>query len=212
MNYSEMQREVKVGLRDQSSDILASIPDFINEAIGQVAEENEPPALKVPFTIATLTDYAYVSTESTFSGKLLHAGISTGDLEILANLEVMMSRYPGLSESGSYPECVAVEHDKIYYQPIPTTATVIYCVGYNRPTYLVNDMDTIAWAPDFLHRDLFVFKALEIAYNLVEDGVDGRKVNTEKYERLYMIGRAKMQNWVNRRGRRVTKDRIKHSI
>jgi hypothetical protein len=205
MNFSELQREVKAAIGDQSPAILISVGDFVNEACGQVAEETEPPKLKEAFTVTTVTSDNHLDLSSSFSGKLTIASLGVdGDLNIVANLEALMSRYPGLADVGT-PESVAVEDTVLYYQPIPATATSIYCVGYMKPDELVEDTDTPTWIPDFLHRECLVYKAAELAYTIIEDGVEGRKVNMEKYSGLYQVGRAKMQNWVNKRGRAITR-------
>jgi hypothetical protein len=210
MNYTKLQDELLVILKDESDDIRVRIGDFINEACGQVAEETEPPKLKEPFTVTTVVGVNHLDLTATFSGKLTFASRGEdGDLQIVSNLESLMRLYPGLAETGDL-EVVCCEDAILYYQPIPTAATSIYCVGYMLPDTLTTGTDTPDWAPDYLHRELFVYKAAEIAYNLIEDGVDGQKRNTLLYANLYQLGKSKMQNWVNKRGRTIT--RFKHYV
>jgi hypothetical protein len=209
MDYAKLQTEFLLVVQDASEEILSRAGEFINEACGQAAEDAQPPKLKQPFTVSTVVSVNHADLPSAFSGILTYAGLDTGDLNILAGLEMMMRLHPGLAEEGPV-EDVAVEDTALYYQPIPASATSIYCVGYNKPDLLVAASNTPSWCPDYLHREVLVYKAAEIAYNLIEDGVDEAKPNTKLYNGLYQIGLAKFRAWVNRRGRTVT--RVKHYI
>jgi hypothetical protein len=204
VDFSELQREVGSIIQDASPDILVSIPDFINEALGQVADETYPPGLKSSFTVTTVLGTAYTSLPSDFSGKLSYAGTEDGAVTIYGSLETLLEEYPKLDEEGDI-NAVVVEGSSLYYQPIPATETTLTLVGYFSPDELVNDTDTPTCIPSFLHRELLVYKAAELAYTIIEDGVEGRKVNTEMYHGLYQNGLAKMSAWASRRGKQVTR-------
>jgi hypothetical protein len=198
MNYSELQREVKALLMDQSPTILVSIPDYINEAIGQIAEDIRFPELRQVSTVTTSTSTYYVNMPSTFSSRLKYAGNSDGQFKVLDTLEELLQWYPALDESGDI-EFVVCEGGILYYQGIPTTAEAITCTGYHTPSLLVNDTDTPSFIPFFLHREAIVNKAVAVAYNYIEDGVEADKVNTKLFLGLAEGGLNKIREYVSRR-------------
>lgn len=203
MNYTKLQEEYILVVGNDSQELAARAGEFINEACGLVAERLEPPGLKEAFTVNTVVSAAYASLPSDFSGKLTYAGLTDGEIDVENGLEILMQKYPTLDEEGD-PACVAVEGSRLYYQPIPATATAIYCVGYMVPDTLVNGSDIPSWCPDYLHREVIVYKAAEIAWNLIEDGVDKPKTNTILFGNLNAIGINKFREWVHRRSMKVT--------
>lgn len=198
MNYSELQREVIVIIKDQSPEILASVPDYINEAIGQIAEEVKFPELRQLCSVATSTSTYYTNMPAYFSSRLSYAGDSNGKFTILDTLEELLDMYPALDESGNV-QYVVCEGSLLYYQPIPTVSTSITCMGYFAPTLLVNDTDTPSFIPDFLHRESIVIKAASVAYNIIEDGIEGDKVNTKILTALAENGINKIREYISRR-------------
>jgi hypothetical protein len=204
MNYTKLQDELLLVVDDDSQDITERRGEFINEACGLIAEQLEPPGLKEPFTVTTVESTAYATLPVNFSGKLTYAGLLGGELAIENGLEILYRKYPSLDDIGGLG-CVAVEGSKLYYYPIPAAATTIYCVGYMLPDTLVNGSDTPLWCPEYLHREVIVYKAAEIAWNLIEDGIDRAKANTILYGNLNKIGINKFREWVHRRSERVTK-------
>ena len=130
MNYSELQRELKAIVTDQSPSILLMIPDLINEAVQQIAEEVKFPELKQVTSVTTSTNTYYVNMSSGFSSRLMYAGNSDGEYKVLdGGVEELIRLFPSLDESGDI-EYVTLEGSILYYQPIPTAAVVITCIGY----------------------------------------------------------------------------------
>jgi hypothetical protein len=203
MNFTQLQDELLMTVQDTSIDLSTRAGTFINEALSQVAEDTFPPSLKEMFTVTTVVSTASVALPSNFSGKLTYAGTADQEIVIADTMEVLLRKYPGLAYEGDV-EMVAVESAVLYYQPIPLLARALTCVGYFLPDILVNGTDTPTCVPEFLHRELIVYRAAEIAYNLIEDGVDGKKPNTQMYRQLYNQGLVRMSAWVSRRGRAVT--------
>jgi hypothetical protein len=204
MNFSELQRELKGLLMDQSNTILASVPDYINEAVQQVAEEVRLPELRQVSSITTSTSTYYVNMPSGFSSRLKYCGDSTGEYTILDTLEELIRLYPSLDEDGdiSYVVC---EGSILYYQPIPAVAKVLTCIGYHTPATLVNDTDTPSFIPDFLHRATVVNMAAANAYAAIEDGIEKEKVNTAVFTMLGQQGINKVREYVSRRRPVVSK-------
>jgi hypothetical protein len=199
MNYSELQREVKGIIMDQSPSILIGIPDYINEAIQLIAEEVKFPELKQVTSVTTSTSTYYISMPVSWSSRLNYAGNSDGEYVVLdGGLEELIRLYPTLAETGDVKH-LTLEGRVLYYQPVPATATVITCIGYHTPDILVNDTDTPDFIPEFLHRETVVNKVAEIAYSIIEDGVEGEKVNTAVFSSLARVGLDRVRAYVSRR-------------
>jgi hypothetical protein len=64
---------------------------------------------------------------------------------------------------------------------------------------LVDDTDTPDFIPEFLHREAIVNKAAEVAYNIIEDGIEGDKVNTKVFASLAEVGLNRVRAYISRR-------------
>lgn len=199
MNLGELQREFNAIVQDASSEIVASTIDYINEAIQQIAEEIRFPELKQVTSITVSPYNYYVNLPVSFSGRLKYAGNSSGSYKILeGGIEELISLYPSLAEQGDIAH-VAMEGNLFYYHPIPSAAVTVTCIGYLVPNLLVNDLDTPSFIPEYLHRETIVNKAAMIAYNIIEDGLVGDKVNTGVLAALAEGGMNKLRAYVSRR-------------
>jgi hypothetical protein len=198
MNFSEMQREVQGLLMDVSPNILLTIPDLINEAVAQIAEDVRFPELKQISSVVTDTSKYYVNMPAGFSSRLTYAGNSDGEYSVLDTIEDLIRLYPTLVETGDI-EYVVCEGNVFYYHPIPTTAVTVICIGYYAPSVLVNDSDTPSFIPDYLHREAIVNQAVANAYAIIEDGVEVEKANTRVFMQLAMGGLNKVRAYVSRR-------------
>jgi hypothetical protein len=199
MDFSQLQQELKDIVMDQSPKILLMIPALINEAVQNIAEEVKFPELKQVTSVTTSTSLAYVNMPTGFSSRLKYAGNADGEYKLLdGGVEELIRLYPTLAETGDIKH-LALEGSVLYYQPIPTIATVITCIGYHRPATLVGDADTPSFIPDWLHREAIVNAAAVLAYNSIEDGIDGDKINTKVFESLAKQGLNKIRAYISRR-------------
>ena len=200
MNFSELQRELKGIIQDASPEILVSIPDYINEAVQQIAEDIKFPELKQVTSVTTSTSAAYVNMSTGFSSRLTYAGNSLGEYTVLdGGVEELIRLYPTLAESGDI-QYLTLEGSVLYYQPIPTAATTITCIGYHVPDTLVDDSDTPSFIPSYLHRNSIVNKAAEIAYIAIEAGnAEVEKVNSSVFRKLATDGINQIRAYISRR-------------
>lgn len=199
MDFAQLQQELKDIVMDQSPKILLMIPSLINEAVQNIAEEVKFPELKQVTSVTTSTSLAYVNMPTGFSSRLKYAGNSDGEYKVLdGGVEELIRLYPTLAETGDIKH-LTLEGSVLYYQPIPTVATTITCIGYHRPATLVGDADTPSFIPDWLHRESIVNTAAVLAYNSIEDGVDGDKINTKVFESLAKVGLDKVRAYISRR-------------
>lgn len=204
MDLGEMKAALADLVKDSSDSITNSFPDLINEAVRQITEEVKFPELRQVTSVTTSVSTYYVNMPATFSSRLKYAGNSNGEYTILDTLEELIRWYPGLADTGSI-EFVVCEGGLLYYQPIPTVAEAITCIGYHLPDLLVLDGDTPSYIPSFLHRMAIVNRAAAIAYNIIEDGVDDVKINTKVFNGLAEQGLNGVRAYVSRRRPVVSK-------
>lgn len=199
MNFGEIVEEVRVALKDQRSDVLTSIPDYINEAYQWVASESELPVLKTVFVVNTVLSQAYVNMPSVFDGRLLYCGIKEGRLNILSGgIIEMLSLNSDMTVTGTIRD-IAIEGSILWYASIPTEVTSLTCLGFNNPAILTANTDIPLAIPEYLHREILVNKATSIGYSIIEDGLESEKPNTAFYSGMALSGKAKLDLWVERR-------------
>jgi hypothetical protein len=206
MNYSEIQREVKSVLQDASPELLVTVPDVINEAIGLIAEEIQFPSLRSVVSVSTSTSLYYVNMPSGFSGRMLYCGNSDGERKILTGgLTELMELYPGLTDTGDVMT-VALEGNVLYYQGMYSTATTLLCLIMKDPDKLVNDTDTPSIIPDYLHRSTIVNQTLAVCFSIIEDALEDKlKPNTKHWEAEAIKGLNELRRWMSRRRQNISR-------
>ena len=199
MNLGEIVTEVRINLKDQRADVLASIQDYINEAYRWVAGETTLPSLKTLFTVDTVLSQAYTTITGNFDGRLLYCGTSEGKISVLdGGVFELLENHPDLTEAGDV-EHVAVEGSTLWYAKVPETATTLICLGYYTPALMTANTDTPSAIPDYLHRGLLVNKASAIGFSIIEDGLEGERPNTSFYEREADKALMLLKGWVEKR-------------
>lgn len=199
MDFSELQRELKTIIKDASPEITVSVPDIINEAVAFIANEILFPSLKALITLTSSTTVYYVNMPTGFAGKLLYCGNSNGTKNIMnGGLQELLETYPGMTDTGAIID-VALEGSILYYQGMPSTAETLTCLVYNDPSVLSADSDTPSFIPEYLHRQAIVYKAAEIAFDVIEDALEDKiKPNTKNYQERAAIGIAGVAKWVHK--------------
>jgi hypothetical protein len=197
MTFLEMQTELLAILQDAGT-VAVGVPDRINEAVQGIAEDVKFPELRQVSSVVTSISTYYVNMPTGFSSRLKYCGDSDGEYKILDTLEDLIRLYPALDETGDIAY-VACEGGILYYQPIPTVAKTLTCVGYHVPALLVDDGDTPSFIPSYLHREAIVNAAAVGAYSIIEDGMEGDKINTKVFAALAENGLNKVRAYVSRR-------------
>ena len=164
--------------------------------------------------------------------KVTFAGQSY-QIEILSNMRVMLERWDDdLTNEGDVEE-VTIMGGRLYYQPIPIEATELTLWFYRLPTLLANVdpsgentsfmdsgdttfqgdddtgfMDSLAddipyCLPVPLHKSLLVNYAAKEIFNEIEDGIEGRKINAERYEIRYQQALAALYRGIKHKSKQV---------
>jgi hypothetical protein len=202
MTFLELQDAVALKLQDASPEIVATIKDKINESIQEIAEEVNLPSLKLLGSVSTVVSQAWVNIKTSiplFSGKLSYVGTSSGSIGIYeGGLEELVFNYPVMTDTGDVEYCT-LEGDILWYAYIPATATTLTVVYRAIPATLVNDGNVPVDIPLYLHNGLIVNKTCAKLFDLIEDGIETPKVNTQACLALYESSLASLRAWLSRR-------------
>ncbi len=206
------------------------LKEYVNKAYTEITEEAciTIPSLKVPFTVDIDLTKAYVTLPPQFSRLLFisnpHPGASMYNtyfgpwvlnvypwadergIKVCDGLEQLMSFYPKLDHRGDI-EFVALEDNVLWYQGIPEIPRVLIILYAKKPVKLVEPTDIPVSLPEYLHRDLLVYKTATLLFKDIEDGIEGDKINTIRYEKYYQEGLMKLNHWLVKR-----RDNRSHSV
>lgn len=197
-----MQDEVEIIVKDDS--VFDMIPGVLNDIYQEVVNEIKPPVLKTPATVDTVPGQSWTNLPSGSFGSLLFCGFADSSqanvpINIVPGLEVLMESDPGLSETGDI-ESVAMEGNMLWYYKQPTTIITLGVLLLKAPVALALDRDTPPdmVIPSYCHRGTLIYGAASLLWNILEEGVDGEKVNTVNYMTKYAIGKSTYGTWVGR--------------
>lgn len=195
MNLSELIDEVEIVLDDTS--FTSSIPDWINWAIAQAIDDANVPGFKEIISVSTVLATAYANLPSDCTGRILFVGDGTSSIPIVS-LDELLEMYPDFDNEGDVA-AVAIEGSLIYYQEIPSTAQLLTILHRRSPALLEDDEDEPEGIPLHLQRAVIVPKAASVGFDLIEDGVEGEKVNTNAQIINYNKGLYSLREWVAKR-------------
>jgi hypothetical protein len=195
MTFKEMQDEVYVNIKDAS--LQSKIPGILNDAYKAAVNDVHVPDLKSFTTVNSVVGKSYTSLPDGVIGRVLYIGNSNGRFTLARRgLVELIEDDPGLTSLGSVWK-IAQEGKVLWYISQPETVETFYVLLYKEPAELVADNSVPSVLPSLLHRQLLVYKATSILYNIIEEGVEGEKVNTISYENLYQKdGVEKLREWL----------------
>lgn len=199
MNFDELVEAVKIKVKSADAEIISLIPSLINEAVAQIAEEVDLPTLVKYSAVTTVLDQAWVNMPARFSGKLLYVGTSTGEVNIIdGGFNALLAKYPALDEVDSVID-VALLGNVLYYQGIPSDATVLSLIYMEEPAELTNSTDIPSDIPLLTHRSTIVPLAASMAYDLIESGDKADKVGMNSCLVEYDMGLTALKTWAHKR-------------
>lgn len=109
------------------------------------------------------------------------------EIKVLDNFNRLFTVYPDMyNKPLTAPvERVIVQGNSLVYYPVPSVATELICGFYRKATPLEADGDIPSCLPEGTHEELLENFALWKAWNTLEDGIEGPKVNTKYYQDMF---------------------------
>lgn len=139
-----------------------------------------------PVDTAYIEAAAYVSMPSNFQRDLQFAASYNGaEIDIEDSFILFSETYPLLNQVGSITSVIE-KGNNFYYQGIPSTAENVTIHYYKYPTDMSADDDEPDGIPKHLQKSLLVNHACWKIYELIEDGLEGPGVNTQRYMGLFL--------------------------
>ena len=145
----------------------------------------ELPELLTIGTVTTVTDVAYVNMPTNFQRRLQFVASASGtEISIEENFIEFTATYPLLDKAGIITSVVE-KGGKFYYQGIPPVAEDVTLHYYKKPTDMSDNTDEPDGIPSHLQKELLVNHTCWKIFELIEDGLEGPGVNTQRYMDLF---------------------------
>lgn len=174
------------------------IVDFLNDGLLDVASRVLLPVLETDDVVTTVLDENTVALPGDFHRNIFAASPVIGTkipIRVLNSEGQMKRKYIRLDNSGDVAH-VAMHKGQLIYQPIPVIAEEITIFYYRVPDELADDDDTgLAALPPVFHKMLVDYACQQI-FSEIEDGIDGKKVNTLYHEGRYEKFIVELQTFV----------------
>lgn len=187
MNVTELIEKVQGTVQD-SSFIEDVVLGYLNQGLLTVAGLDfvHIPELETHDEVETVADAYLVDLPDDYHKSLLQAFSVTNNRNIVIYPSyVRMTERLGRAGSGGYVRGVAVKGSQLCYNPIPSSKETISLVYYAYPTPLQDTDDEPDILPRHIGEKLLHAYACKECFDLIEDGIDGKKVNTARWEEKY---------------------------
>lgn len=210
MQFNKLIEEIEEKVDDSTYDSSDTVKSLINDAVRDIAAgvlvpgENRftdplPDLYTVESSFSLTNSSRSASLPNDFQRDLVKAyeDDGLGDIPILISWRRFLDKWPAL-ETGSYVEGVVVRGSSLYYHPAVTTTLEIGY--YANPSTLSSDTDDPSCVPAHLQRGLIINHVCRELYSRIEDGMEGRKVNTEYYDQMFQEAVLMLDLWIGEDG------------
>lgn len=206
MTAAEIIAQVAADVQGASGITDAGTLAFLNTGLGEIAGDEliELPACRTSATVAATASANYVAMPTNYQKGLFWVGSASQRIRIgerrgdYTNIMTFLEKYPVQDNVGQITD-VCVDGANLLYQGQATdTLTLRY---YKKPaTILIANITTSSPSeiPDHLHQLLLVSYCNMRWYERIEDGIEGKKVNTDHWFGMYQSGLKSLIEFCNR--------------
>ena len=188
MATAKQIRELIAEEIDDSSISTDRIDQLINRCIKNVSKKVLLPSCESVASVNSVVGVNYLTKPAKFGHNLYHASTTDGKITVFTSMDKMLSEYPLF---GSQDEVGIIEHccdwgTKIAIHPVPEAITSVMLFFYELPVDLTENQDIGSYisGEDF-QESLCMNYVLWRLWKLLEDGDEGKMVNTNYYRDLY---------------------------
>ena len=190
MNTSEIIDKVVDAIEDASF-TRERILGFVNKGIGRVAAALPVPDLAASAILDLVSGQPHIILPENYHSHLFWAHNLSTDrpIEIVSPFTNFLRRFPSATRNDDV-RVICAHGKKLFYQGnvfgAPGDTTLISVFYHHRPEQL-EDGDDIEFLEESFVEDLLVNFAAAECYNLIETGIEGVKVNFNKFMSLYTL-------------------------
>ena len=194
MTLNELVQKVQTAIQDPSFS-EAQITGYINRGLFEVAGAVQLPELYKFESITTDVDNPFTALPSDFMRDVvfIHSQKNGGRLTVEVSHIKFLKLYPGLDRTGGGIARASVKGSMLFYQPVPSTPDTLTVHYHRKPDMLAEGSDEPDCLPAHLQEALLVSFAAWKIFSLIEDGIEGPKVNTDRYDRDFHLALADLK-------------------
>ncbi len=193
-NLEELRDAILLTVDDPSldEDIVNSL---INEGLRDVAARVLLPYLETSDTVS-FTDESSIALPVDYDHGLFFAAAGGEKVHIATSMKLLTRRFPSSSFGlpGVNDKYVCARGAVLEIRPVLTSDVVIHYYGIPAP--LAKDTDIPVSLPTNKQRRLLHSFACKELFSDIEDGMEGRTVNTDKFDRRYEIALVELDRQV----------------
>lgn len=195
MKAKEIIAECAANLQDSSfspADLLA----YINSCCGQLASVYSIPDLLFTKDIVVPASTPVFAAPGDFLRSIFHASNVTikDKIEVVEEFSYFVEKFPLFDLTGDVTH-ISWFGNSFYVQGAPVAEQTIRVMYYGSPKTLVESSEP-TFIPRHLHKDIFVNFVLAEAWNEIEDGIDGTKVNANKFASRFQLACLKLESFI----------------
>lgn len=191
-----------IQLRDRVSEIIQDnsfddtyIDAALNRALIEVTGKMTLPTLVVSATVTISANGTITAMPTDFYHDLIWGwNVSTSSsLTIEMNRNRLQERFSD-GFTGSEITHIAQDNFQLYNWPMVAEDTDVALRYYSEPAAVSSADATISCLPE-LYQDVLVYHVVAMVYEMIEDGVEGQKVNTQFYTQKYNMRLEELKNF-----------------
>lgn len=181
-------RDYIIATVNEPSVTEAEVNLLLNEAQEVVAGEVLLPLLDTSGTVSTSAS-PLVDLPDNFGRGLYGCQVDGQDKPpvILTSMRQMLDRHPEFAYGTDIGpiEHVCTSGAQLAYYPIPESTVEVTLFYYQPPAPLTGDTEEPVSIPSAYHRKLLANYAIKELWDGIEDGLEGAKVNTTRFEQKF---------------------------
>lgn len=167
-----------------------TILSFLNKGIREISGIIDLPLLRVSDTVTAGTSENYIQLPDNFQRKGFSVIHVPDEVRLdrpgeLNEYHRFINRHPVPSSTAGFISDVAIRGNTLFFDPIPSTPTALRVEYLRQPDALTEGSGEPDGIPVHLQEALLVPFASKEIYNLIEDGLENKKVNTGENKALY---------------------------
>lgn len=193
MILSEIYARVRETVQDEALTGEEKLLSLVNEAVQRGCKACLPELVTMDLFDILASSSGLVPMPENYGHTMYRCvNETTGDLlNIRTGTKYLSEAYGSVSAATrSYSSDVTVHGDFLYFRPVCAYAQSFELWYYRKPVDLDGtDQSAVPdGIPSFLHQRLIVGYILKESFTLIEDGIEGQKVNTMNWNQEYAAG------------------------